>query len=245
MATCPFVPPCADFLMLGTPVSHISPARADQAWLRHRLTSGRRRPPVLVDGDFREPQDRTAYRDAAVLVPVVERESGLTILLTRRTAHLRDHAGQISFPGGRVESGDVSPAHTALREAAEEIGLAADRVELLGNLDDHTTATGFRITPVVGLVHQPFELVLDAFEVAEVFELPLEHLFEPANLQRNRIFHSGRMHDYYAFPWRDYYIWGATASMLKNLCGLLLDTVPFTSAIRPDGLPELQQTIET
>ena len=222
-----------------------APARVDHAWLRHRLAVGRRRPPALVDGDFRDPQDRTAYRDAAVLVPVVERDSGLTILLTRRTAHLRDHAGQISFPGGRVEPGDASPAHTALREAAEEIGLAADRVELLGNLDDHTTATGFRITPVVGLVHQPFELFPDAFEVDEVFELPLEHLFEPANLQRNRIFQSGRMHDYYAFPWRDHYIWGATASMLKNLCGLLLDAVPPTSAINPDGLPELHQPIET
>lgn len=221
------------------------PARVDHAWLRHCLASGRRRPPALVDGDFREPENRTAYRDAAVLVPVVEREGGLTILLTRRAAHLRDHAGQISFPGGRVESGDASPSHTALREAAEEIGLAADRVELLGNLDDHTTATGFRITPVIGLVHQPFELVLDAFEVDEVFELPLEHLFEPANLQQNRIFQSGRMHDYYAFPWRDYYIWGATASMLKNLCSLLLGNVSPVSAIRPDGLPEFNEPINT
>lgn len=226
-------------------MTQIFPALTDHVWLRHRLAAGRRRPPALVDGDFREPENRPAYRDAAVLVPVVERNNGLTVLLTRRTAHLRDHAGQISFPGGRVEAGDASPAHTALREAAEEIGLAADRVELLGNLDDHTTATGFRITPVIGLVHQPFELVLDAFEVDEVFELPLEHLFETANLQQNRIFQSGRVHDYYAYPWRDYYIWGATASMLKNLCGLLLDAAPPTSAYPLDELPEFRQPIET
>ncbi len=236
-----FVPP---FRARNPPVTHIPPARADHAWLRHRMSAGRR-PPSLVDGDFREPHDRSPYRPAAVLVPLVERDNGLTILLTRRTAHLRDHAGQISFPGGRVEPDDESTAHTALREAAEEIGLAADRVELLGNLDDHTTATGFRITPVVGLVHQPFELVLDAFEVDEVFELPLEHLFEPANLQCNRIFQSGRMHDYYAFPWRGHYIWGATASMLRNLCGLLLDTAPPFSAVRADGLPEPHQPIKT
>jgi len=231
----PFVPPCAASLVPGTTVTQNFPVKADHAWLRHRLISGNRRPPALVDGDFREPRDRAAYRDAAVLVPVVERDGGLTILLTRRAAHLRDHAGQISFPGGRVESEDASPSHTALREAAEEIGLAADKVELLGNLDDHTTATGFRITPVVGLVHQPFELVLDAFEVDEVFELPLEHLFEPANIQQNRIFQSGRMHDYCAISWCDYYIWGATASMLKNLRSLLLDTVPPATAFRPDG----------
>ncbi len=220
------------------------PAIADHAWLRRRLSAGRRRPPSLVDGDFREPRDRSVYRPAAVLVPVVERSSGLTILLTRRTAHLRDHAGQISFPGGRVEPADLTPTHTALREAGEEIGLVPDKVEVLGSLDDHTTATGFRITPVVGLVHQPFELALDAFEVDEVFELPLEHLFDPANLQRNRIFQSGRVHDYYAYPYRGYYIWGATASVLKNLCGLLLDAVPAVPGSHAD-LPKIHHPVET
>jgi 8-oxo-dGTP pyrophosphatase MutT (NUDIX family) len=108
---------------------------------------------------------------AAVLFPIVSREGGYTVLLTQRTAHLRDHAGQISFPGGRVEEEDLSPIHTALRETEEEIGLTRDCVQILGFLPEYRTGTGFRITPVVGLVHPPFELRPDSFEVAEVFEV--------------------------------------------------------------------------
>lgn len=183
--------------------------------------AARRRPPSVVDGDFRAPEHRTAYRKAAVLVPLVEREGGLTVLLTRRAAHLRDHGGQIAFPGGRVEAGDPSAAHAALRETQEEIGLPPERIEVLGMLDDYTTATAFSITPFVGLVHPPIELSLDRSEVDEAFEMPLAHLSDPANRQRNFIRQNDRAHHYYAIPWRQHYIWGATAAMLVNLCCFL------------------------
>ena len=158
-----------------------------------------------------------------MLVPLVRREGGLTVLFTRRTAHLNEHAGQISFPGGRCEPGDAYAAETALREAAEEIGLAAERVEVLGELHKYVTVTGYRVTPVVGLVTPPLELRLDDFEVAEVFEVPLEFLLDPANHLRNRIVHAGRERHYYAIPYRQYYIWGATAGMLMNLDSFLKD----------------------
>lgn len=188
----------------------------DHAWLRQRMAA-RQRAPSLVDGDHRPPEQRTAYREAAVLVPLVERDQGLTVLLTRRTAHLRHHAGQISFPGGRTEPGDPSPVHTALRETQEEIGLHPSRIEVLGLLDDYTTGTAFRITPVVGLIHRPFELQPDAFEVEQVFELPLEVLFQPEYHQRNSIVNEGRLHHYHAIPYQQHYIWGATAAMLIHL----------------------------
>jgi 8-oxo-dGTP pyrophosphatase MutT (NUDIX family) len=154
------------------------------------------------------------------LVPVVDRDGELTVLFTRRTAHLHDHAGQISFPGGRAEA-EESPRDTALRETAEEIGLAPDRVEVLGHLSDYTTVTGYRVTPVVGLVASPFELKLDDYEVAEVFEVPLAFLLDPANHQRNLLMHDGRERHYYAMPYGPYYIWGATAGMLMNFYAYL------------------------
>lgn len=156
-------------------------------------------------------------RPAAVLVPVVDRDDELTVLFTRRTAHLHDHAGQISFPGGRAEEGDPSPGDTALRETAEEIGLAPGRVSILGQLGEYITVTGYRVTPVVGLVTPPFELKLDDFEVAEAFEVPLAHLLDPANHQRNLLVHEGTERYYYAMPYGRHYIWGATAGMLMNL----------------------------
>lgn len=186
--------------------------------------AARRHPPSVIDGDFRAPENRTAYRKAAVLVPLVEREGGLTVLLTRRTAHLRDHGGQIAFPGGRVEPEDPSVSHTALRETQEEIGLPPERIEVLGVLDDYTTATAFSITPVVGLVHPPFELKLDSFEVDEAFEMPLAHLFDRDNCQRNFIRQNDREHYYYAIPYGHHYIWGATAAMLVNLCRFLIES---------------------
>lgn len=159
---------------------------------------------------------------AAVLVPIVRRPSGLTMLLTRRTAHLRDHAGQISFPGGRCEPVDASPQATALRESREEVGIEPDQVEVLATLPDYFTSTGFRITPVVGLVTPPLNLRLDDFEVAEVFEPPLSFLLDPTNYQRHRIEHEGTMHTYWAVPWQGYFIWGATAGMLVGLRQSLL-----------------------
>jgi 8-oxo-dGTP pyrophosphatase MutT (NUDIX family) len=156
-----------------------------------------------------------------VLVPVIDRHDGLTVLFTRRTAHLQDHAGQISFPGGRVEASDTSPSDTALREAVEEIGLERERVEVLGQLSDYVTVTGYRVTPVIGVINPPFSLRIDEFEVAEVFEAPLAFLLDPANHQRNCIIHEGVERYYYAVPFERHYIWGATAGMLMNLCAYL------------------------
>lgn len=161
------------------------------------------------------------HTPAAVLVPVVAHARELSILLTKRTAHLHHHPGQISFPGGRVEESDSSPVDTALRETEEEIGLYSRHVELLGALPDYFTGTGFRITPVVGLVHPPFELKLDAFEVAEAFEVPLSHFLDPANHQRHSMVHEGRLRYYHAMPYKDYYIWGATAGILMSLYHVL------------------------
>jgi len=191
-----------------------------EAWLRSRFASPRRVEPVAVgDGHlWREPDK---IRPAAVLIPVIQREEGFTLLFTRRTAHLNDHAGQISFPGGRAEPGDISAAHTALRETGEEIGLAAERVEVLGALHEYITVTGYRVTPVVGLVMPPFELKLDDFEVAEVFEMPFRFLLDSGNHQRNSVSYEGRERHYYALPYRHYYIWGATAGMLMNFYAFL------------------------
>jgi 8-oxo-dGTP pyrophosphatase MutT (NUDIX family) len=137
---------------------------------------------------------------AAVLVPVVARDTGATVLLTQRTMHLRDHAGQVSFPGGRSEANDASPEATALREADEEVGLDAGQIEILGRLPEYRTGTGFVITPVVGLVTPPLNLKLDDFEVAEVFEPPLEFLLDRANHQRHSIEVRGIMREYWAVP---------------------------------------------
>ena len=198
-----------------------SPAFApDETWLRSRFAERRPVEPV-ASGDGHLWRSDREIRPAAVLVPVVKREKELTILFTRRTAHLHDHAGQISFPGGRTEPGDASAAETAMREAGEEIGLSAERVEVLGELHPYITVTGYRVTPVVALVVPPLDLKLDDFEVAEVFEAPLAFLLDPANHQRNHVLFDGGERYYYAIPFRQYYIWGATAGMLMNLNAFL------------------------
>ncbi|HRE18043.1 MAG TPA: CoA pyrophosphatase [Rhodocyclaceae bacterium] len=158
-----------------------------------------------------------ALTPAAVLFPIVQRDSGHTVLLTQRTAHLRDHPGQISFPGGRVEAQDGSPLETALRETEEEIGLARQHVEVLGYLPEYRTGTGFRVTPVVARVDLPFELKPDPFEVAEVFEVPLSFLLDAANHQRHALHYRGALRNFYAMPYGDYFIWGATAGMIRSL----------------------------
>lgn len=157
---------------------------------------------------------------AAVLVPIVLRAEP-TMLLTQRTAHLRDHGGQISFPGGRCEPDDPSAEATALREAEEEVGLDPSCVEILGRLPQYLTGTGFTITPVVGLVTPPLNLKLDDFEVAEVFEPPLSFLLDAGNHQRQQREFNGIQHEFWAMPWNDYYIWGATAGMLVSLHDVL------------------------
>ena len=158
---------------------------------------------------------------AAVLVPLVTRERGSSVLLTKRTDHLHHHPGQISFPGGRVEAADTSPIDTALRETQEEIGLDRRHVELIGTLPDYLTGTGFRVTPVVGLVTPPFELTLDAFEVAEAFEVPLSHFLDPANHEQHSIVHEGRLRQFHAMPYQGYFIWGATAGIIMSLYRVL------------------------
>ncbi|MEC9432437.1 MAG: CoA pyrophosphatase [Pseudomonadota bacterium] len=156
-------------------------------------------------------------RQAGVLCPLVDRGDGLRVILTRRADHLRQHAGQVAFPGGRVDPTDPSLLHAALREAEEEIGLRAHQVEIFGAIDGHETGTGYAITPFVGLVDPDFTPVSDPSEVAEVFEPPLAFLMDPANRRTESRFFQGRDRRYYAMPWEGRYIWGATARMLVGL----------------------------
>ncbi|CAA6604128.1 NUDIX hydrolase [Rhodospirillaceae bacterium LM-1] len=162
-----------------------------------------------------------APRPAAVLVGLVERAEGFTVLLTRRTEHLQHHAGQVSFPGGRIEEQDATPAQAALRETEEEIGLHRSQIDLIGRLDDYVTGTGFCVTPLVGLIRPPFDLQPDPFEVAEVFEVPLAFLLAPANHQTCEKEIRGQPRRYYAMPYGRHYIWGATAGILINLYEVL------------------------
>lgn len=158
---------------------------------------------------------------AAVLVPLINRAEGLTAMFTQRTGHLLHHAGQISFPGGHMDPGDETPEETALRETEEETGLDRRHVEIIGRLNQYVTRTGFSITPVVALIKPPFELTLDPDEVEEAFEVPLDFLLDPANHQRHSREIGGQIREFHAMPYREYYIWGATAGMLINLYEVL------------------------
>ena len=160
---------------------------------------------------------RQASISAAVLVPLIERPDGMTVMLTQRNDQLRDHPGQISFPGGRMEPVDATPAATALRETQEEIGLPAQCVSVIGRLDRYVTRTGFDVTPIVGVVTPPFAIDVDAREVAEVFEVPLTFILDSANHKRESRRFAGRPRTYYSLRYADRYIWGATAGMLINL----------------------------
>ncbi len=162
---------------------------------------------------------------ASVLVALVDRGEP-TVLLTQRTDHLNDHPGQISFPGGRAEPEDGGPVGTALREAQEEIGLAPSHVDVLGSLPIYTTGTGFLVTPVVALVEPGFSVTADPFEVAEVFEVPLSFLMTPAHHRHHAVEFAGVRREFLSMPWqtvdsdgtpRRYFVWGATAAMLRNL----------------------------
>jgi 8-oxo-dGTP pyrophosphatase MutT (NUDIX family) len=158
---------------------------------------------------------------AAVLVPLIERADGIKVLLTLRTPHLHAHAGQISFPGGRVDEIDADPTAAALREAEEEVGIPRDRVDVIGRLDTYWTRTGFEILPVVGFVDASVSFRPDPFEVAEIFEAPLDFLADEANHERRSREFQGRLRYFYAMLWDRYTIWGATAGMLVNLAELL------------------------
>ena len=200
--------------------STLSPS-PNRGWIFERL----RRPGRRVDEPeflrYAHPPGR-AVVPAAVLVPLVGRPQGVTVLLTQRTSHLHDHAGQISFPGGRVEPEDPGREVTALRETEEEIGLARDRIEVLGRLPLYEVPSGFRITPVVGWIEAPLALQLDPFEVAEVFEVPVEHFLRPGNYVRRAYDFRGRHRHYMAVPYEGRYIWGATAGMLYTFCRAML-----------------------
>ena len=159
--------------------------------------------------------------EAAVLVGMVDRSGGPAVLLTQRTEHLKDHAGQISFPGGRIEPEDESVGAAALREVEEEVGLDRAQVEILGRMPPYHTGTGFRIHPLVGWIVPPFDLQLDRFEVAEAFELPLSFVLDPANHRRQSYRCGALTRSYYVLPYQDRFIWGATAAILVNLARLL------------------------
>lgn len=222
--TIPTLP--ADEGLPSVPVAHLHPAALRQRFMAPPVW----RPDVHTDRWMQA--EHTV--PAAVLIPLVWRPGeGLIdqaphVLLTQRTEHLKKHPGQISFPGGRAEPDDASLVATALREAQEEVGLAPERVEVLGSLPTYVTGTGFEVTPVVGLIqaqaHEQGELQLqpDAGEVARVFEVPLPFLMNPANHQRHAVEFQGQALSYFSMPWRprpdlpDYFIWGATAAMLRN-----------------------------
>ncbi len=187
--------------------------------MRRGATDSRPRGDHDLNPDFYEPG--RALTAAAVLVPVVARDDGLKLLFTRRTEHLTDHAGQISFPGGRIDPGDEDAWAAALRETEAEVGLPRTHVRLAGRLDTYVTRTGFEVTPLVGLISPPFPVTPDSFEVAEVFEAPLPFFLDPANREIHSRLYQGKERFFFAFPYGEHYIWGATAGMLVNLVEVL------------------------
>ncbi|HEX4884781.1 MAG TPA: CoA pyrophosphatase [Casimicrobiaceae bacterium] len=204
------------------PLFELPPPR-QRDWLAQRLA---RPAPASAKGlsdGFRLPGREGRSTPAAVLVPLVNRPEGLTLLLTQRSAALPDHPGQISFPGGRVDPEDASHVAAALREAQEEVGLPPERVTVLGHLPTYETVTGFSVTPVVGWIEPPFSVVPDPVEVADVFEVPLAFLLEPRHQQRHFRMLGELRRDYFAIPYADRYIWGATAAMIVILDRTLRD----------------------
>ena len=201
----------------------VPPAQLQPEALRQRFAT----PPLWtpeLPGDGSRFNPAGPPTAAAVLIALVMRADGLQVLLTQRTAHLREHAGQISFPGGRSEPEDADAVATALRETEEEIGLMRQHIEVIGQLPVYTTVTSFVVTPVVALVTPGFSLVLDSFEVAQAFEVPLHFLMTPAHHRRHSIELAGARRQFLSMPWQGadaqsppYFIWGATAAMLRNL----------------------------
>ncbi len=213
---------CADQPIVAS--HHLHPANLKSRFLnppawQPEITDENRQ--VIAADIIQKRQAAGKITRAAVLIPLLLKSDGLSVLLTQRTDHLHDHAGQISFPGGRMDPGDSSPNDTALRESEEEIGLDPNGVEIIGHLPQYLTVSGYSVTPVVGLVKPQAEYVLDAFEVADAFEVPLHFLMDPANHQV-RVWESDQgSRRFYSMPYENRFIWGATAGMLRNLYHLL------------------------
>lgn len=206
----------------------IATSMESNAFLRLAASRLRREPPGPLDTSATPRGDHdleptllgaaiAAPREAAVLVPVVAREDEVTVLFTQRAAHLRDHSGQIAFPGGKIDAADPSPLAAALREADEEIGLKPEKVRPLGYLDAYLSGTGFFVTPVVAYVDPPFALRINTQEVSETFEVPLAFLMDPNRHELHSREWRGRQRRYYAIPFGERYIWGVTAGIVRNL----------------------------
>lgn len=210
---------------MTTPAApHLDPASLDPEQLRERLRDAMAEPqPWHLPGDEARALDGTVRATpAGVLIALLDRPGGPTIVLTTRAAHLTAHAGQISLPGGRMEPEDVSAVAAALRESDEEIGLGADRVEVLGSLRAYDTVTGFRIYPIVGWVAVPPPAWRpDPAEVADIFEVPLAFVLEPANHRRDSYLRNGERRHFFVLPYQNRYIWGATAGILVNFARTL------------------------
>lgn len=178
-----------------------------------------------------------SLKPAAVLVPIIDRGERATLLLTQRAASLRNHSAQIAFPGGRIDDGDAGPIETALREAEEEIGLHRRHVTPLGFLDAYLTGTGYRIVPVVARIQPGFDLTINEAEVDEAFEAPLSFLMNPSNHERHGRVFRGQYRSYYAMPWGERYIWGATAGIIRNLHDRLLGEAPAARVVHAAQSP--------
>ncbi|WP_213293986.1 CoA pyrophosphatase [Paraburkholderia sacchari] len=211
----------------GIDLPHVAAGRLTPDGLRARFEQRLQWEPEPQEARVTEIRDP---REAAVLMPIAIRPGGLTVLLTQRADNLSNHAGQVSFPGGSREPADATPVAAALREAHEEVDLDPARVEVLGALPDYLTGTGFKVTPVVGLVHEPFTVIADSLEVASIFEVPLEFLMNPAHHQVRVLRWEGGERRFFAMPYPQtganvsamHFIWGATAGMLRNFYRFLL-----------------------
>ena len=193
-----------------------SPDPAEAAAFRHAIRGDHDLNPGVTPPS-------TALTPAAVLVPLIDHRNGMSVLLTQRTAHLTAHAGQISFPGGRIEDTDPDAVAAALRETEEEVGLPRERVSVIGRLDTYVTGTGFEIAPIVGVVDPPVPISIDPFEVAEAFEVPLSFILDRRNHQRIEREVGAHNRAYFVLPYQGRNIWGATAGILVNLAEVLAD----------------------